>query len=176
MTENRRHCSWWPSQFGGKVVGGARVQGPYTRAPQAYALREWADRDGTDVLRRQITRRLDDGVVEVKAVWVDNTAARHHELTTAMARIFVHAMTLSRVRYAFCTAASHAVPRWQSSGGVVSTDVAPVAYPDERYLTMLLWWDRQNFDQSISNEQRRAIARESSQLVRRSTPVWHSVA
>ena len=163
-------------EFGGKVVGGARVQGPYTRPEQAYALREWAGRAGTDVLRRQIMQRLDDGVVEVKAVWVDHTAARHHELTTAMARIFVHAMTLSRVRYAFCTAASHAVPRWQSSGGVVSTDVAPVAYPDERYLTMPLWWDRENFDQSISGEQGRAITRESGQLFQRSVPAWHSMA
>jgi len=163
-------------EFDGKVVGGARVQGPYTQPDQAYALREWSGRAGTDVLRRQIARRLDDGVVEVKAVWVDNSAPLHNELTSAMARVFVHAMTLSGVRYAFCTAASHAVPRWQSSGGVVSTDVAPVAYPDDRYLTMLLWWDRQNFHQSISNEQSRAIARESSQLLRRSMPVWHSVA
>jgi hypothetical protein len=93
-----------------------------------------------------------------------------------MARFFVHAMTLSGARYAFCTAASHAVPRWQSSGGVVSTDVAPVAYPDDRYLTMLLWWDRANFNQSISGEQGRAMTRESSQLLRRSLPVWHSVA
>jgi hypothetical protein len=163
-------------ELDGKVIGGARVQGPYTKADQAYALREWAGRPGTDVLRRQIAGRLDDGVVEVKAVWVDSSASRHNELTAAMARIFVHAVNLSGVRYAFCTAASHAVPRWQSGGGVVSTDVAPVAYPDDRYLTMLLWWDRQNIAASISSEQSRAIARESSQLARRSTPVWHSVA
>jgi hypothetical protein len=163
-------------EFDGRVVGGARVQGPYTDVEQAYALREWAGREGTDVLRRQIAQRLVDGVVEVKAVWVDNTVARHDELTTAMARIFVHAMTLSKVRYAFCTAASHAVPRWQSSGGVVSTDVAPVAYPDERYWTLPLWWDREHVYDSVSLEQRRAILQESSQLYQRSSSLWHSVA
>jgi hypothetical protein len=114
--------------------------------------------------------------VEVKAVWVDNSAALHKELTAAMARIFVHALALAKVRYAFCTAASHAVPRWQSSGGVVSADVAPVSYPDDRYQTTVLWWDRQNLFHSISGEQSRAILRESDQLFQRSSPVWHSVA
>jgi hypothetical protein len=163
-------------EYDGRVVGGARVQGPYTHAEQAYALREWAGREGSEVLREQIAQRIGDGVVEVKAVWVNNSAPRHKELTTAMARIFVHSLTLANVRYAFCTAASHAVPRWQSSGGVVSGDVAPVAYPDDRYQTLVLWWDRQNVFHSISGEQGRAILRESDQLFHRSMPVWHSVA
>jgi hypothetical protein len=115
-------------------------------------------------------------VVEVKAVWADNSAPLHKELTTAMSRIFVHALALSKARYAFCTAASHAVPRWQSSGGVVSADVASVAYPDDRYQTSVLWWDRRSVFHSISNEQGRAILRESDQLFKRSSPVWHSVA
>ena len=164
MTENRRHYLWSRSNWTERWSAARACRVPTPRRNRHMHLREWAGRAGTDVLRRQIARRLDDGVVEVKAVWVDNSAPRHNELTTAMARIFVHAMKLSGVRYAFCTAASHAVPRWQSSGGVVSTDVAPVAYPDDRYLTMLLWWDRQNILQSISSEQSRAIARESSQL------------
>jgi hypothetical protein len=163
-------------ELDGRVVGGARVQGPYVRAEQAYALREWAGREGSDVLRAQIAERIDQGVVEVKAVWVDNSAPRHKELTSAMARVFVHALALLKVRYAFCTAASHAVPRWQSSGGVVSADVASVAYPDDRYQTLVLWWDRQNLFHSISSSQGRAILRESDQLFKRSSPVWHSVA
>jgi len=160
----------------GRVVGGARVQGPYIRAEQAYALREWAGREGSDVLRAQIAGRIEHGVVEIKAVWVDNSASRHKELTAALARTFVHALTLTKVRYALCTAASHAVPRWQSSGGVVSADVAAVAYPDDRYRTQVLWWDRRTVFHSISGEQSRAIDRESEQLFSRSSPAWHSVA
>jgi hypothetical protein len=163
-------------EYDGRVVGGARVQGPYLQAEQAYALREWAGRTGSDELRTQIAARIDEGVVEIKAVWVDNSAALHEELTTGIARFFVHALMLTKVRYAFCTAASHAVPRWQSSGAVVSADVQPVAYPDERYRTSVLWWDRRSALRSISAEQRRAILRESEQLNRRSSPAWHSVA
>ena len=151
-------------EFDGRVVGGLRVQGPYTRVEQAYAVREWAGREGTDELCYQIAQRLDDGVIEIKAVWVERDAVRHNELTAALARIFVHSLKLMAVRYAFCTAASHAVPRWQSSGGVVSADVAAVAYPDERYETSMIWWDRQSVLQLIAGDQVTAILRESSQL------------
>jgi hypothetical protein len=150
----------------GRVVGGLRVQGPYTRVDQADALREWAGRAGTTELRRQIGRRLADGVVEVKAVWVDRDAGRHDALTAVLARMFVHLPTLMDVRYAFCTAASHAVPRWESSGGVVCAQVAPVAYPDERYRTLLMWWDRQTVVTGMAGGQARAVLQESARLHR----------
>lgn len=149
---------------GGRVVGGGRVQGPYTHVEQASAVREWAGREGTQELRRQIAARLDDGVIEIKAVWVDRDAVRHGELTAALARMFVHSLKLMGVRYAFCTAASHAVRRWESSGGVVSADVAAVAYPDERYETLLMWWDRQNVFGLIAGEQVPALLAESGQF------------
>jgi len=141
----------------GRVVGGLRVQGPYTRVDQAYAMREWAGREGTTQLRRQIGRRLGAGVIEVKAVWVDRDAVRHDALTAVLARTFVHALTLMNVRYAFCTAAEHAVPRWESSGGVVSVEVTPVAYPDERYRTVLMWWDRQQVADLMAVDQLHAV-------------------
>jgi len=144
----------------GRVVGGLRVQGPYSRVDQACALREWAGREGTNEMRRQLDRRLSAGVVEVKAVWVDRDASRHDALTAVLARSFVHVLTLLNVRYAFCTAASHAVHRWESSGGVVSTEVAPVAYPDERYRTWLMWWDGQQVAELMANHQLQAVVLE----------------
>jgi hypothetical protein len=150
----------------GRVVGGLRVQGPYTHVEQTYALQEWAGRAGTTELRRQVGRRLRAGVIEVKAVWVDRDANRHDALTAVLARMFVHLLTLMDVRYALCTAAEHAVPRWQSSGGVVSTQVPAVAYPDERYRTLLMWWDRHNAFQRMAGRQAGAVVRESAQLRR----------
>lgn len=160
----------------GSVVGGLRVQGPYTHVEQAYALREWAGRKGTAELRRQIGRRIAEGVVEIKAVWVDPDADRRGELTAALARAFVHSLELMDVRYAFCTAASHAVPRWQSSGGVVSADVPAVAYPDERYETRLMWWDRQDVFQRLDADQIPFVLGESDQLFRQPLPAAPSVA
>ncbi|QNK81083.1 hypothetical protein [Nakamurella sp. PAMC28650] len=149
----------------GQVVGGLRAQGPFSRVEQVYALREWAGRKGTDQLRKELVQRMDEGVVEIKAVWVEHGAARHGELTTTMSRAFVHVLRLLQVRYALCTAASHALPRWRSSGGVVSTGVSPVPYPDERYLTWLMWWDRQEISRLISADQNWNMERELQQLL-----------
>jgi hypothetical protein len=85
----------------GRVVGGLRAQGPYSRVDQAHALHEWAGREGTNDMRRQLDRRLSAGVIEVKAVWVDGDADRHDALTAVLARSFVHVLKLLDVRYAF---------------------------------------------------------------------------
>ena len=83
-------------ELDGRVVGGLRVQGPYTQVDQAYALREWAGREGTDELRRQIGRRLErrrdrgEGGLGRR-----DSAARHNELTAAMARMFVQSLGMS---------------------------------------------------------------------------------
>jgi hypothetical protein len=148
----------------GHVSGGLRAQGRLTRPEQAHAIREWAGRPGTAEMQTQIAQRLPSGVVEVKAVWVDPDAEAKTALTEALARAFVHTMDMLHARYALCTAAGHAVARWQTSGGVVAGDIPWVAYPDERYRTMLMWWDRTAIPQLISTAQMAALNRESRQL------------
>jgi hypothetical protein len=73
-------------------------------------------------------------------------------------------MNLMGVRYALGTVATHAVKRWQTTGGVVSANVVPVAYPDDRYRTVLMWWDRKTFADLAAFEQLPAIMDESAQL------------
>jgi hypothetical protein len=153
----------------GQVVGGLRVQGRLTGPEQAHAAREWAGRPGITELKSQIEQRLPFGVIEVKAVWVDHDHGA--ALTAGLARAFVHAMDVMDVRFALCTAAGRAITRWQASGGVVAADVAPVAYPDERYRTMLLWWDRRQISELIAADQRAALTRESDLLFGRAAAV-----
>jgi len=149
----------------GQVVGGMRAQGPYLMSNQAQALEEWAGRRGSRQLRREIAMRIPAGIVEMKTGWVADDVARRSELTAALARFFIHALTLLRARYAMCTVAAHAVNRWQSTGGVVSTKVAPVAYPDERYRTRLMLWDKQTYPQLAAAEQLPLLMVEAAQLV-----------
>jgi hypothetical protein len=162
----------------GQVVGGLRVQRPLTSPEQAHAASEWAGRPGTAEMFSQIALRLPFGVVEVKAVWVDDSTDHRAALIAALARAFVHAMDLMQVRYALCTAAHHAAKRWQTSGGVVATEVDPVPYPDARYRTRLMWWDREQLGELITAEQRAALAAESDQLFGRdaTAPTLSSVA
>ncbi len=149
---------------GNRVVGGLRVQGRLARPEQAHAMEEWAGRPGTAEMHEQIADRLPFGVIEIKAVWVDDDTDHRAALIAALARAFVHAMDVMDVRYALCTAAGHAVTSWQTSGGVVANDVAAVAYPDGRYRTTLMWWDRHHVADLITRDQFAALTREADLL------------
>lgn len=88
---------------------------------------------------------------------------RREELT-AVARVFVRAMLLLNVRYAFGTVAGRAVKRSTTTDGVVSSTVAPVAYPDDRYLTRLMWWDSETYADLAIAAQLSYLISESAQL------------
>jgi len=162
----------------GRVVGGMRAQGPYLVSSQAHALEEWADRRGSAQLRREIASRIPAGIVEMKTGWVSDEVDRRSELTGALARFFVHTLALLNARYVMCTVAAHAVNRWQSTGGVVNTRVAPVAYPDERYRTRLMLWDKQTYASLAATEQLPLLIGEAAQLTANhsTTPVLSRVA
>jgi hypothetical protein len=116
-------------------------------------------------LDAEIRARLVDGIIEIKAVWADHRALRHEALSALLARLFVHSLSLLNVRYAMCSAAIHALPRWQANGGVVSDQVPAVAYPDDRYQTVLMWWDRETvFDLIPSKQILTALMKESAEL------------
>lgn len=148
----------------GQVAGGMRVQGPYDCADQAHAVEEWAAFDDDAEVRHEISERIPAGVIEMKTGWVSSTAWRRTEITTGLARLFVHSINLMGVRYAFGTVGMHAVKRWQTTGGVVSANIAPIAYPNNRYRTVLMWWDRETFADLAAIEQLPAIMDESAQL------------
>ena len=141
-----------------------RVQGPYESADQAHAVEEWAAFDDDAEVRREISARIPAGVIEMKTGWVSDMAWRRRELTAGLARLFVHSINLMGVRYAFGTVATHAVARWQTTGGVVSANIPPVAYPDNRYRTVLMWWDRETFAALAAIEQLPPIMDESARI------------
>jgi hypothetical protein len=146
------------------VVGGMRAQGPYDTAEQSHAMIEWAGRRGQSDVRQRISARIPFGVVEMKTGWVSDCAPRRRELTQALARVFVHSMTILDVQFAFGTVATHAVDRWKTTGGLVAS-LSPVPYPDDRYLTTMMWWDRATFADHAEPSQVRRIVTESAQLL-----------
>ena len=148
----------------GQVVGGSRGQGPYRSVEQAHILREWNGREGSAEIRQEIASRLEHGVVEMKTGWVDPHHPHRHELGSIVARTPVHASRLLGVRYTFCSLGSHAAPRWITTGGVISETVPPVAYPDQRYLTMMMWWDLENYRSTAQPEQVQAMLEEERQM------------
>lgn len=138
----------------GKVVAGVRAHGPLHEAEEAHALLEFAAApEGQSTVRRFIGDRTPFGITELKGGWVDDQAANRRELSNALARSFIHIMDAMKVQFGFCTAAVHAANRWSTVGGRPIDGLQPVAYPDDRYQTTLMWWDRRSFDRYCEPDQ-----------------------
>ncbi|WP_296390040.1 hypothetical protein [Williamsia sp.] len=127
----------------GVVRGGHRAQGPYLDVRDSHALVEWDGNEGRDELIRAIESRLAFGVVEMKTAWVDPAVGDPGAVSALLARVAIPTMTTTGARFIMATAAEHVLRRWSSSGGRVDKRVADTPYPDQRYRTSLMWWDRE---------------------------------
>ncbi|MEH3155300.1 MAG: hypothetical protein PGN29_08090 [Gordonia paraffinivorans] len=128
--------------------GGLRVQGPYGRVDETHALHEWAGSPGRDDLVRAIGCRLDDGIVETKTAWVDPAVDDSAAAADLLARMALPILVVTGARHLMATSADHSLRRWTSSGGRIDESVRATHYPDERYRTRLMWWDRDTLDRT----------------------------
>jgi hypothetical protein len=147
------------------VVGGLRIHGPLASPMAAYALWELRSSDSLDVIEGLLEERVPLGVVEGKGAWMLPSCAGERGASDALARCYVHSMYLAGTRFAMCTASDHALTRWKTSGARPVADFAPVPYPDERYRTVMLWWDRQSLGELASPAQWSHIREEAVQLL-----------
>ncbi|MEU1984384.1 hypothetical protein [Nocardia sp. NPDC019395] len=129
----------------GEVVGGLRVQGPYTWVSEVSSLTPWIGRPGAADLGLMMARRIPRGVVESRALWVARDVPHRDELAAAISRCMAHAPHLLNARYGFATVASFTADRHRASGAVVAQAIPPVPYPDERYRTVPIWWDTRTY-------------------------------
>jgi hypothetical protein len=125
----------------GTVVGGIRAIGPLTSPDQTHAVVEWAGQPSLPSVRKMIMDRLPFGVVEMKSAWVTDERSRNRKLTTTLARAGCHVLAVLGVQFCMATCAQQVLARWRSSGGVVAP-IRSTPYPDERFRTKLMWWDR----------------------------------
>ncbi|KLO33395.1 hypothetical protein [Mycobacterium haemophilum] len=150
----------------GQVIGGARVIGPLGSAEDSHAVVEWAGNPGLPSVRKMINERVSFGVVEVKTAWADSDSHRSGSITTALARIASPIMALLEVQFVMATAAAHVLDRWRSSGGLVAARIPAAAYPDERYRTKMMWWDRSTLANHAEPKQLSRMLVETRKLVR----------
>lgn len=149
----------------GRVVGGLRVKGPYQSADECHAVVEWSGQPGLKAVRKMVTDRLPFGVAEVKTAWVTDDPEQSRALTNVLARMPLHSMTLLDVQFAVATAATYVLKRWLSSGGVLASKIPATPYPDGRYQTKMMWWDRRTFANHADPAQLSAFLAESKKLV-----------
>jgi hypothetical protein len=154
---------WATMDTAGRVVGGVRAKGPLRSAGESHALVEWAGQPGEKAVRKMITDRLPFGVLEMKSAWVNDDPRFNRSLTKTLARSGFHAMALLDIQFCMATSAAHVLERWRSSGGVVAS-IPATPYPDERYRTKMMWWDRRSFANHAEPEQVSKILMEITQL------------
>ena len=149
----------------GRMVGGLRAKGPLRSADDSHAVVEWAGQPGQQAVRDMITDRIPFGVLEMKAGWVIDDSDRSRSLITALARSGCHITAVLDCQFMMATAATHALNRWRSSGGVVAP-IPAAPYPDDRYQTKMIWWDRRDFIRHAEPGQVAKILTEGEQLTR----------
>ena len=147
----------------GTVVGGIRAIGPLTSADQTHAVAEWAGHPGLPAVRKMIADRLPFGVVEMKSAWVTDDADRSRRLTASLARTGCQVLAVMGVQFCMATGAQHVLSRWRSSGGVVAP-IRSTPYPDERFRTKLMWWDRRTVVNHAASSQAATIIAEMAAI------------
>jgi hypothetical protein len=147
----------------GKMVAGTRAKGPLGSADDSHAVVEWEGQPGQQAVRDMINDRVPFGVLELKAAWVTDDLDRNRVAATALARSAAHFTAVLDIQFCMATAAAHVLNRWRSSGGVVA-GIPAAPYPDERYQTKMMWWDRRDFVNHAEPEQVVKILKETKQL------------
>jgi hypothetical protein len=150
----------------GKVLGGVRAIGPLTSPDDSHAVAEWAGRPGLPQVRKMIADRLPFGVAEMKSAWVTDDRDRSRALAASLARTGCHVIAVLGVQFCMATGAQHVLRRWQSSGGVVAP-IRPTPYPDERFRTKVIWWDRLTVAGVAAPNQSAKIVAEMADIRRR---------
>jgi hypothetical protein len=151
----------------GRMVAGVRAKGPYRAADESHAVAEWSGCPGLATVRKLITDRIPFGVVEIKTAWVSADPDRGRLLTNALARFPLHSAMLLGTKFAMATSGAHALARWQTTGGVVAAQVPATPYPDERYQTKMMWWDRSSFTKHAEPKQVSTIFSEFRLMAKR---------
>jgi hypothetical protein len=137
--------------------------GPLRSADDSHAVVEWAGQPGLQAVRKMITDRVPFGILEMKSAWVTDDPNRNRSVTRALARSGFHAMAALDLQFCMATSAPHVLDRWRSSGGVVAP-IPATPYPDARYRTKMMWWDRRTFARHAEREQVSRILMEISAM------------
>ena len=150
----------------GAIMGGVRAKGPLDSPEESHAVVEWEDRPGLRTVRKMLTDRLPFGVVEMKTAWMSDDPGRSRGISNTLARSPFTTMALLDAQFVVATAGSHVLNRWRTSGGAVAK-IPATPYPDDRYRTKMMWWDRSTFANNADAEQVSKIFNELAIVARR---------
>ena len=160
---------WVMTDVDGQVIGGVRTKGALSAPEDSHAVVEWQGQPGESDVRSMLAQRIPAGVIEIKAAWMSGEGARNRHRAKLHARSGFHLTALLGADYYMATSAAHTLERWRSTGGVVAP-IPATPYPDERYETKMMWWDRRTFTVHGEPAQVASIVVEVARIHRRRRP------
>ena len=157
---------FWAASTRGSGLSGGCVPGPLTCPDDSHAVVEWEGQPGLSAVRKMINDRVPFGILEMKSAFVTDDPDRNRGVTRALARSGFHAMAAMDLQFCMATSAPHVLDKWRSSGGVVAS-IPATPYPDARYRTKMMWWDRRTFTRNAGRPRCRRSSTRSSPWTRR---------
>ncbi len=149
----------------GEAVAGVRFHGPLESSFDAAILEEMAASSEIEDIRALIENDLRLGVLEVKGAWSKGEAALGVRLVAAISRSVTHAMNWLGSERAVAAVSDSLVPVGSVAGGrQVGTTWVP--FPDERYRTVAVTWQRSRSQELSTPEHQVLLRREHEQLAR----------
>lgn len=148
----------------GEILAGVRAVGPLLSPDDSHAVAEWAGQPHQQLVSSTIAQCLPLGIMELKSAWTVGASGRGRALSDVIVRACIHMGALLDAQFLMATAASFIVAKWMTAGAdLVPVDPAP--YPDDRFQTQMVLWDRSNFAGKSSPDQASKLYFETGRLL-----------
>jgi len=149
----------------GEPVAGVRFHGPLEASHQAALMEEMSSSPEIGDIRALIERELRLGALEVKGAWSKGAAVNGVRLIAAITRSVTHAMNWLGAEFAIAAVSDTLLDVGSVAGGrMVGTCSVP--FPDERYRTVAVQWQRARSQELCTPPHQQALRREAEQLSR----------
>src|SRR5664280_2092969 len=149
----------------GNAVAGVRFHGPLEGSHQAAIIEEMASSPEIGMIRDLIEQEIRLGAVEIKGLWSKGATVVGTQLRTAMSRSITHGMNWLGAEFAFAAVSDMLLPIGGPTGaGQIGTQWVP--FPDERYRTVAVSWNRGRTYELSTPVNQQAYRREAEQLLR----------
>ncbi len=149
----------------GEPVAGVRFHGPLEGSHQAFLMEEMADSPEIEDIQALIEREIRLGAIEVKGAWSKGAAVTGVRLIAAITRSATHAMNWLGAEFAIA-AVSDTLEEVGTPAGGRKFGTASVPYPDERYRTICVSWERSRSYELCTPPHQQALRREAEELLR----------
>ncbi len=149
----------------GEPVVGVRFHGPVENRWGTALMEEMAELPEIDDIGDLIDREARFGIIEAKGAWARGEAVVGVRLVTALSRAMVHAANWLGAERTIACVSDALVPLGKLAGGeVLSENWVP--FPDARYRTVAVTWQRSRASELADPDNQRALRREAEQLLR----------